>query len=155
MPPNPRLLLVKLSSLGDVIHNLPVATDIQRAFPSAVIDWATEGPYTPLVTLHPSIRYALPVRLRQLKSRWYDPSTWSRFFDDKARLVGGRYDLVLDTQGLVKSAMVASWPEGPVAGYDRDSIREPLASRWYQKQFAVSRELHAVERNREIGRAHV
>jgi len=153
MPPNPRLLLVKLSSLGDVIHNLPVATDIQRAFPSAVIDWATEGPYTQLVTLHPSIRSALPVRLRQLKSRWYDPSAWSRFFDDKSRLVAGRYDLVLDTQGLVKSALIASWPGGPVAGYDRNSIREPLASRWYDKQFAVSRELHAVERNRALAAA--
>ena len=153
MPSNPRLLLVKLSSLGDVIHNLPVATDIQRAFPRAVIDWATEGPYAPLVALHPSIRYALPVRLRHLKSRWYAPSAWSRFFDDKSRLVAGRYDLVLDTQGLVKSALVASWPQGPVAGYDRNSIREPLACHWYDQQFAVPRDLHAVERNRALAAA--
>jgi len=153
MPPNPRLLLVKLSSLGDVIHNLPVATDIHRAFPHAVIDWATEAPYAPLVGLHPALRQVLPVRLRELKSRWYDPTAWSHFFDDKSRLVNGGYDLVLDTQGLLKSALVASWPGSPVAGYDRNSIREPLASRWYDKQFAVSRGLHAVERNRALAAA--
>ncbi len=153
MPPNTRVLLVKLSSLGDVIHNLPVATDIKRALPNAAIDWATEAPYAPLVALHPAIRQAFPVRLRELKSRWYDPVAWSRFFDDKSRLVNERYDLVLDTQGLLKSALVAGWPGSPVAGYDRNSIREPLASRWYEKQFAVSRSLHAVERNRALAAA--
>jgi heptosyltransferase-1 len=148
-----RLLLVKLSSLGDVIHNLPVVTDIHRALPEAAIDWVTEAPYAPLVGLHPAIHAVLPVHLRALKSRWYDPAAWSRFFDDKQKLVSRRYDLVIDTQGLTKSAIVANWADSEIAGYNRDSIREPFASRWYQRQYAISKEMHAVERNRALAAA--
>jgi heptosyltransferase-1 len=145
-----RLLLVKLSSLGDVIHNLPVVTDIHRALPLANIEWATEAPYAALVGLHPAIHAVLPVHLRALKSRWYDPATWSQFFDDKQEIANRRFDLVIDSQGLTKSAVVASWADGEIAGYDRDSIREPLASRWYQRRYAISKEMHAVERNRAL-----
>ncbi|MCA3042994.1 MAG: lipopolysaccharide heptosyltransferase I [Rhodocyclaceae bacterium] len=148
-----RLLLVKLSSLGDVIHNLPVVTDIHRALPSTIIDWATEAPYVALVGLHPAIRSVLPVHLRALKSRWYDPAVWNQFFDDKQKLAGRRYDLVIDTQGLTKSAIVANWADGEIAGYNRDSIREPFASRWYQRRYAISKEMHAVERNRALAAA--
>ncbi len=150
MSSNPRILLVKLSSLGDVIHNFPVATDIRQAFPDAVIDWVTDAPYAPLVALHPAIGHAFPVRLRELKARWFDPAAWGRLFDDKARLVAHTYDLVIDTQGLTKSALIARWPVSRVAGYDRDSIREPFASRCYHQRHAVSRELHALERNRTL-----
>lgn len=153
MSANPRLLLVKLSSLGDVIHNLPVATDIRRAMPDAVIDWVTESAYAPLVELHPALDRVWSVHLRELKSRWFDPTAWGRFFDDKSRLAARHYDLVLDTQGLVKSALVSGWPSGRVAGYDRTSIREPYASRWYDQRFAVSRDRHAVERNRVLAAA--
>jgi heptosyltransferase-1 len=147
------LLLVKLSSLGDVIHNLPVVTDIHRALPGTTIDWATEAPYASLVGLQPTIRTVLPVHLRSLKSRWYDPTAWSQFFDDKQKIANRRYDLVIDTQGLTKSAIVANWADGDIAGYDRDSIREPFASRWYQRRYAVSTGKHAVERNRALAAA--
>jgi heptosyltransferase-1 len=143
-------LLVKLSSLGDVIHNLPVVTDIRRAFPHADIDWVTEAPYAELVARHPAIHHAWPVRLRALKSRWYSPQAWGQFVRDRAQFGDQRYDLVIDTQGLTKSALMARAPGQLIAGYDRDSIREPFASRWYQQRYAVSRQLHAVERNRAL-----
>jgi heptosyltransferase-1 len=148
-----RLLLVKLSSLGDVIHNLPVATDIRKAFPDAEIDWVTEAPYAPLVAAHPAVRQVWPVRLRALKSRWFAPSAWSQFIRDRAQLSGKNYDLVIDTQGLTKSAVIARASGQSIAGYDRDSIREPFAARWYQRHFPVSRQLHAVDRNRALAAA--
>lgn len=145
-----RILLVKLSSLGDVIHNLPVVGDIHRVFPDAVVDWVTEAAYAPLVARHPGIRSVFPVHLRDLKKNWWRPANWSCFFDDKARLTTQHYDHIIDTQGLLKSALVAGWSNGTVAGFDRDSAREPLAARGYDQLFAVTRDAHAVTRNRTL-----
>ena len=148
-----RALLVKLSSLGDVIHNLPVATDIRRAFPDAMIDWITEAAYVPLVARHAAINRVRPLHLRALKANWLRPSAWSQVWDDKTNLGDARYDWVIDTQGLLKSALIARCATGAVVGYDRDSIRELAASRWYHRQFPISRQLHAVERNRALAAA--
>ncbi len=148
-----QILLVKLSSLGDVIHNFPVATDIRRAFPHAVIDWATDATYASLVALHPEVRRVLPIHLRALKKKWWQPRNYAQLFDDKAALAGERYDLIIDTQGLVKSALMANWATGNIAGFDKNSIREPFATRWYQHQYRVALSNHAVQRNRMLAAA--
>lgn len=145
-----RVLLVKLSSLGDVIHNLPVVSDILRARPDIEIDWVTEAPYAELLTLQPNIGQVFPVHLRDLKKRWWSPQAWSGLSRDKARLSAQHYDAIIDTQGLVKSAIIGRWAQGPLAGFARDSAREPLAARAYAHTFSVSRALHAVERNRRL-----
>jgi heptosyltransferase-1 len=143
-----RILLVKLSSMGDVIHNLPVASDLARHFPDASIDWVTEAPYAPLVQLHAAVNTVFPVRLRALKNRWFAPGAWLDLLEDKVRFAGHRYDMVLDTQGLIKSAVIARWAEGPVSGFNSDSAREAFASRWYQRRYEVPKAAHAVARNR-------
>lgn len=148
-----RILLVKLSSLGDVIHNLPVATDIRRAHPSATIDWVTEAPYAELVALHPAIHRVFPTNLRAVKRQWWQPQMWSQLFDDKAMLTRQSYDLIIDTQGLLKSAVIASWANGVRHGYDAASIREPFAARWYHHTHTVSTSAHAVVRNRRLASA--
>ncbi|MBL8515955.1 MAG: lipopolysaccharide heptosyltransferase I [Betaproteobacteria bacterium] len=153
MAPPSRILLVKTSSLGDVIHNLPVATDIRRALPNATIDWVCEPPYAPLVALHPAVNQVLPLPLRPLKKRWYSLAAWREFRARRAALAAQTYDLVLDTQGLAKSAWIAGMAKGPRAGYDAASAREPLAARHYQFHHAVSRDLHAVVRNRTLAGA--
>ncbi len=145
-----RILLVKLSSLGDVVHNFPVASDIRRAYPDATIDWVTEAPYAPLVAMHPAINTVYSVNLRALKKAWWRPANWSRFFADKAILATQHYDLIVDTQGLVKSAMVASWADGLIAGFDRQCAREAYACRCYRHTFNIPAGLHAVQRNREL-----
>lgn len=145
-----RILLVKLSSLGDVIHNFPVATDLSRQFPGVTIDWVTEAAYAPLVRRHPAVSNVLSVHLRALKKNWYRPAAWMQFFDDKAALAAQRYDVILDTQGLVKSALVARWANGGIAGMDATSARESFAARFYDHVFAVTREAHAVVRNRAL-----
>lgn len=148
-----RILLVKTSSLGDVIHNLPVATDIRRALPSATIDWVCEPPYAPLVALHPAVTRVFPMPLRAIKKKWYSPSVWMDFRARRAELGRESYDLILDTQGLVKSAWIAGFASGIRAGYDAESAREPLAARNYQYCHAVSRTMHAVARNRALAAA--
>ena len=145
-----RVLLVKLSSLGDVLHNLPVVSDLARATPGVEIDWVTEAPYVGLVGLHPDVRRVIPTHLRELKKRWWSPAAWSAFHADKAQLAGKSYDIILDSQGLVKSLFVARWPDGSIAGFSRTTAREPLAARFYDQQIEVPRELHAVERNRRL-----
>jgi heptosyltransferase-1 len=145
-----RVLLVKLSSMGDVLHNLPVVSDLVRAYPGIQIDWVTEAPYAGLVALHPKVGRVFPMCLRALKKRWWSPAAWALFLEARGALRGNNYDVVLDTQGLIKSALVAHWANGPVAGFSRETAREPIVTTSYQQKFAVPRNLHAVERNRRL-----
>lgn len=145
-----RVLLVKLSSMGDVLHNLPVVSDLARAHPEIEIDWVTETPYAALVAMHPQVGRVIATNLRELKKRWWSRAVWSRFLDAKAQLADKRYDVILDTQGLIKSALIARCAEGPIAGFSGETAREPLAVRAYDRQIAVARDLHAVERNRRL-----
>jgi heptosyltransferase-1 len=148
-----RVLLVKLSSMGDVIHNLPVVTDLARAFPGVRIDWVTEAPYAEVVKLHPGVSLALEVHLRWLKKSWWRDAPWRQLERDRQAMVEQDYDAILDTQGLVKSVMVARWVEGQRYGYSRQSARETFASRFYNRTFDVPRDEHAVMRNRKLAAA--
>ena len=148
-----RVLLVKLSSMGDVLHNLPVVSDLARVYPDIEIDWVTEAPYAGLVALQPRVRKVFAVHLRDLKQRWWSVAAWAAFFDTRKQLGAQEYDVILDTQGLVKSAMVARWAKGTIAGFSAETVREPLAARAYDRKVAVPRDLHAVERNRRLASA--
>ena len=145
-----RLLLVKTSSLGDVIHNLPVVTDLQRRFPGVVIDWVVEAPFADIPRLHPGVDRVLTVAVRRWRKQLTQRRTWSEMRAFRRQLRQVRYDAIIDTQGLLKSAVIASLARGPLLGYDTNSAREPLASRFYSRRFAVDRGLHAVERNRRL-----
>lgn len=145
-----KILLVRLSSMGDIIHNLPAVTDLARALPDAQIDWVVEEGFQKIPRLHPAVRRVIPIALR----RWRKTPLATLGSDELGQFASElrheRYDLVLDSQGLLKSAMVAKLAKGPIAGYDRNSIREPAASFFYDQRLAVSRTLHAIERNREL-----
>lgn len=148
--PGPRVLFVKLSSLGDVVHNFPAVTDLVRNLPGAHVAWAVEEAYADLVRLHPAVAEAIPVSLRRWRRQWLHPSSWSQMRAAR-RAIGARpWDYVIDTQGLIKSATVARWARGPRFGHDRVSAREPLASRSYDVKVRVPRDMHAVERNRSL-----
>ena len=143
-----RILFVKTSSLGDVIHNCPAVSDLRRRFPDAAIDWVVEEPFAAIVAMHSAVRRVIPVAVRRWRSRLFLPSAWRDIMDFRRNLRMEVYDLVVDTQGLLKSAVIARGAIGVRHGYDADSAREPMASRLYDVRHAVSRELHAVERNR-------
>jgi heptosyltransferase-1 len=146
-----RLLLVKMSSFGDVIHAFPALTDLAAARPDIEVDWLVEESFAALARLHPLPREIISVADRKL--RW-PPSRWPAYFAARGalrrRLRKRAYDLVVDLQGLMKSAIMARLSGAPVAGYDRNSIREPVASRLYGRTYAVAKDLHAVERNRRL-----
>ena len=145
-----RVLLVKTSSLGDVIHALPALTDAARAIPGITFDWVVEEGFAEIPTWHPAVGRVIPVAIRRWrKNIWQTIKSgeWRRF---KQRLRAEKYDLVIDAQGLVKSAWLTRYVNAPVAGLDKNSAREPLASRFYQRRLAVARGQHAVERLRQL-----
>lgn len=148
-----RILLVKTSSLGDVIHNLPVVSDLRRFLPEAKIDWCVEEAFADIPRLHPGISDVIPVafrRWRRTLGRW---STWNDFAAFRRRLAGKQYDAVLDTQGLIKSALIARLARGRRYGYAAEVAREPLAARFYEETFVIPPNAHAVERNRWLAAA--
>ena len=145
-----RVLLVKTSSLGDVIHALPALTDAARAIPGITFDWVVEEGFAEIPTWHPAVGKVIPVAIRRWrKNIWQTIKSgeWRRF---KQSLRAEKYDLVIDAQGLVKSAWLTRYVNAPVAGLDKNSAREPLASRFYQRRLAVARGQHAVERLRQL-----
>ena len=148
--PAPRILFVKLSSLGDVVHNLPAVTDLAERLPGAHIAWAVEDAYVDLVRLHPAVSEAIPVNLRSLRRNVLRPSEWGRMASARRAVRASGWDYVIDTQGLLKSATVASWAGRPIFGLDRKFAREPVAARFYDVRIAVPKAMHAVERNRRL-----
>ena len=148
--PAPRVLFVKLSSLGDVIHHFPAVSDLARERPDVEIEWAVEEAYAEVVGLHPAVRRTLPVSLRQLRGSLFSPSAWGLFGGSRRALREHGYDYIIDTQGLVKSAMVCRMARGVRFGLDRVSSREKGAARFYDITFDVPWSLHAVDRNRKL-----
>ncbi len=144
----PDILLIKTSSLGDVLHNLPVVTDICRQFPDVKIDWAVEESFAALPALHPNVRNVIPVAIRRWRKSWWSSRTEMQATCHK--ICDQHYDLALDTQGLFKSALITRCANTPRCGYDRKSAREPIASLFYDRTFSVPKNLHAVERNRQL-----
>ncbi|MEG5265451.1 lipopolysaccharide heptosyltransferase I [Pseudomonas sp. JDS28PS106] len=145
-----RVLLIKTSSLGDVIHALPALTDAARALPGIRFDWVVEEGFAEIPTWHPAVDKVIPVAIRRWrKNLWqtFKSGEWKGF---KRSLRQSRYDLVIDAQGLFKSAWLTRYVDAPVAGLDRQSAREPLASRFYDRPLAVPRDQHAVERLRQL-----
>ena len=145
-----KILLVKTSSLGDVVHNFPVVSDIRRRFPQACVDWVVEEAYSPLVALHPGVRRAIPVAIRRWRTHLLGAATWRETGALRRRLNIDRYDEVIDTQGLLKSALIVAATTGRRHGFDASSAREPLAARFYDTLHRVPRAEHAVARNREL-----
>jgi heptosyltransferase-1 len=145
-----RILLIKTSSLGDVVHNLPVVTDLRREHPEAEIDWVVEEGFADIARLHPGVRRVIPVALRRWRKSLLAPTTWKEMRAFRASLQAENYDRVIDTQGLLKSALIARMAHGRRCGHDVSSAREPLAARFYEATFEVPRNLHAVERNRRL-----
>ncbi|HQR60082.1 MAG TPA: lipopolysaccharide heptosyltransferase I [Methylophilaceae bacterium] len=144
----PRLLIVKTSSLGDVIHNLPILADIRAHIPEMRFDWVVEEGFADIPALHPAVASVIPVAIRRWRRRLWAPATWREMAAARKRIRAQRYDFILDTQGLLKSAFIASQARGVLHGQDSASAREPLAARFYREQHAVPRGQHAVQRNR-------
>jgi heptosyltransferase-1 len=145
-----KVLVIKTSSLGDVLHTLPALTDAVQQRPDIRFDWVVEEAFVEVPAWHAAVAEVIPVALRRWKHR---PFHVLRAGEPQAavrHLRAQRYDLIIDAQGLVKSAVISCFARGPRCGLDRDSARESLAARAYRHSFAVPRNQHAVQRVRQL-----
>jgi heptosyltransferase I len=146
----PDVLFIKTSSLGDVIHHMPAVTEASRQRPDARFTWVVEEPFAPLVALHPAIAEVIPVASRRWRRALAQPTTWREIGNCIKRLRMRDYQEVIDTQGLLRSAVIARLARGQRHGYDVSSIREPAAALFYDVHHHVARGLHAIARNRAL-----
>lgn len=148
------ILFIKTSSLGDVIHHMPALTEARKALPAARFAWVVEEAFAPLVRLHPAVGEVIPVAWRRWRKSLLAPATAAEIRASLRGLRARRYETIVDSQGLLRTAIMARVARGRRHGYDAASIREPLASLFYDVRHSVGYDLHAVERNRIIsGRA--
>ena len=150
-----KILIVKTSSMGDVVHTMPAISDIAANVPNAQIDWLVEAPFAALPAMHSAIRTVIPIAWRKWRKRLFAANTRAALAAARAQLKAEHYDVVIDFQGLLKTALWAAQARGPRAGYDWASAREPLASLFYAKRADVSVEQHAVARSRQLAAAHL
>lgn len=149
-----RVLIIKTTSMGDIIHTLPALSDAAKVYPNITFDWVVEDAFQSMPGWHPCVKKIIPISLRR----------WRRNQEGllKGALVKGeifkfirnlrqtRYDKIIDAQGLLKSAWISWVARGKTAGYSFASAREPLASLFYQQKVKVSWKDHAVKRARRL-----
>jgi len=145
-----RVLVIKTSSLGDVLHTLPAISDASQAVPGLRFDWVVEEAFAEVPAWHSAVDEVIPVAIRRWRRhplrafRRGEPQTAVRHLRRRS------YDHVIDAQGLLKSAVIARFARGLRSGLDRDSAREPVAARAYEHSFAIARNQHAVHRVRQL-----
>ena len=143
-----KILVVRLSSLGDILHLFPAVSDLRRRFPEAEIHWLVEPAFAEVAGWHSAIDKVITVPLRAHKKIWWKiPALLNKL---RRQLLAENYDIVLDAQGLLKSALLARLAGVPVFGFAADSARESLAAQFYQKTAKVSDGLHVIEKNRQL-----
>ena len=135
--------------MGDVIHALPVLHDIQTFDSSILIDWMVEEPFADLVRANPRVNQVVLVNLRKWRKLGI-AHTWQEWKKLKAFLADREYDLIIDLQGLIKSALLACAANGPKAGPAWGAARESVACLFYSQRAAWDPQAHAVERLRQL-----
>lgn len=134
--------------MGDVFHTFPALTDAQKKLPSLVVDWVVEDAFQEIPKWHPLVDKVYPIELRKWRKHpWQYRQQIKAFF---AQINQTKYDLILDAQGLLKSAWVVWKIKAPSAGMDWRSAREPLASWFYDIKISVDKNQHAIWRLREL-----
>ncbi|SAK71364.1 lipopolysaccharide heptosyltransferase I [Caballeronia fortuita] len=148
-----KILIVRVSSLGDVVHNMPAIADIRRRYPDAQIDWLVEESFASLVELVHGVRRAIPFSLRRWRRAFASPANWREIGKFKRELAAEKYDLVIDCQGLIKTAWVASWARGPLVGLgnrtDGAGYEWPVRF-FYDRRVPIEPRTHVVERTRQL-----
>ena len=142
------VLVVRPSSLGDIVYALALVSDLARHRPGVPVDWVAERGFVPLVTLDPRVRRVVPSGLRRWRERPFSPAHWrdARAFAQALR--SERYEAILDLQEQVKGALISRVAHGVRHGFDRASAREPIATLLDDVHHAVSKDLHFVHRVR-------
>jgi heptosyltransferase I len=160
-----RLLIVRLGSMGDIIHALPAATALRRAFPEASLGWVVEERWAELLSTLPeprsgprSPRRPLVDRLHTVNTKaWrrslFSTQTWEQIAAGLSELRAQHYEVAVDFQGAIRSALIARWSGAPVI-YGVAQPRENAASMFYSRQ-VIARGSHVVEQNLSLAEAVV
>ena len=143
-----KILVIKSSSMGDIIHALPVAHDIRQALPEAELHWVAEESFRDIPTLAPAVSKVHVTAFRRWRKAILSGPVRAEMADVKNALRAEHYDVVLDIQGLMRSAMVARWAGVPATGYSWGTAREPIASLAYARKLDLPASLGAVRRYR-------
>ena len=146
-----RVLIVKTSSMGDVLHTLPALTDAMRAIPGIRFDWVVEEGFAQIPSWHEAVDRVIPVAIRRWRKAWFSAPIKAERKDFRDAVQSVKYDAIIDAQGLVKSAaLVTRLAHGIKHGMDWQTAREPLASLFYNRRHHIAKQQHAVERTREL-----
>ena len=142
-----KIAIVKLSALGDIVHAMVALQFIKAAIPTAHIDWIVEERFAEVLSHNPHIDNIITVNLKALKT-----NKWGVFAQVKAlrQQAQQQYDLVIDAQGLIKSAVVATLLGKHRAGFDAKSIREKAAAWFYQVKVACAYDANTIDRNATV-----
>lgn len=144
------ILIVKLSSMGDVIHTLPALSDAQKAIPDIQFDWVIEPAFAEIPSWHTAVHNIIPMALRDWRKHPIEAIQSKAITQFYKTLIQKKYDVIIDAQGLIKSAIVAACAQGVIAGYDKRSTREYIASFCYHQKYSVDKNQHAIARAREL-----
>ena len=136
--------------MGDVFHTFPALTDAQKALPGLQVDWVVEKGFADIPSWHPVVDQVYPIEIRRWRKSLLSSETRKEIKAFFCQLKQNQYDLVLDAQGLLKSAWVGTKIKAPMAGYDWSSAREPLASLFYTFKYSVAKDQHAILRLRQL-----
>ncbi len=148
----PRLLIIRLSSLGDVVHALPAAAVLRRAFPESRIDWLVEERWSPLLTGNPDLDEVITTDTSAWRRSLMRRATWQAMRHCRRQLLARRYQTAIDFQGLYKSGLMARLSGAKqVVGFDARFCREPGAAVFYDRMI-VPDGLHVVDRNLSLAR---
>ena len=134
-----RVLLIKLTSLGDLIHALPALSDAKSARPELEFDWVIDENFQEIAAWHPAVRRVITTNHRKWRGALAKPSTHGSISRTIEQIRSTEYDLVIDGQGNFKTALLSMFTRGPRAGFDRHSVREWIAHLAYQRRFAASK----------------
>lgn len=146
-----KVCLVKMSSMGDVLHTLPALTDAKRAIPDLQIDWVIEQGFSEIPCWHSAVNSVIPLALRQWRKKVFSSETRQAWNAYKQLLQTQQYDAVIDAQGLFKSAYFATrLAKGKKYGYDFQSAREGISALFYDQRLSIDYQQHAVERIRKL-----
>ena len=146
-----RVLVVRVTSMGDVVLTLPAISDLVDRVPGIEIDWLVEKPFAAIAAMHPGVSKVFPVTWRKWRKSLWKPETRSALAEFRRHLRETPYDLVLDFQGqIAKSVILGLQADGPLCGFAWQGLREPLSSLFYRKKAEVSKTLHLVPRSRAM-----
>ena len=144
-------LIVKMSSMGDIIHTLPALTDAIAVMPAIKFDWLVEPAFAEIPRWHKAVQNVITIPLREWRKHWLKSCMEGELKQFYSRLRNKKYDVIIDAQGLLKSSALARLGRSKLyGGFAADSARESIASMFYNTKVSVPKELHAIERIRKL-----